>query len=143
LKYLNPQPPNVDKSAWLFDKNKGVEPGYLGSAAAIETLFNAAGGSVVGYSIEGGITVIRDVHEAEEEALEEAFRPVQRAALSALPALARRVRLDGLTSGSLHGIGLASLDEYAARPPPTLARGFERVQHNQTFGLGKRMGSKP
>lgn len=141
LRYLNPQPPNVDKSAWLFDSNRGEEPGYLGPAAAIETLFNAAGGSVIGYNIEGGITVIRDVHEAEEEALEEVFRPVQRAALAALPAFARRVRLDGLTSSSLRGIGRLRLSEYGERPPSTLARGFERVQHNETFGLGKRMGS--
>jgi glycosyltransferase involved in cell wall biosynthesis len=85
--------------------------------------------------------VIRDVHKPEEEALEEAYRPVQRAALAALPAFARRVRLDGLTSASLRGIGLLRLDEYGERPLPTLARGFERVQHNETFGLGKRMGS--
>jgi FMN phosphatase YigB (HAD superfamily) len=143
LGYLNPQLPNVDKSAWLFDKNKDEELGrWVFVASAIETLFNAAGGSVLGYTIEDGITVIRDTHTAEEEALEKAYRPVQRAALAALPAFARRVRLDGLTSRSLRGIGLYRLDEYVGRPPSTLARGFERVQHNETFGLGKRVRTK-
>jgi hypothetical protein len=141
LKYLNPQPPNVDKSAWLFEENRGEELGRPIWANAVETLFNAAGGSVSGYTIEGGTTAIRDVHEAEEEALAEAFRPVQRAALASLPAFARRVRLDGLTSSSLRGIGLARLAEYERRPPSTLALAFERVQHNETFGWGKRMGS--
>ena len=141
VEYLNPQPPNVEKAAWLFDKNKGEELGRSVAGSVIETLFNASGGTVMGYATEDGITAIRDVHEPEEAALAEAYRPVQLAALAALPAFADWVRLNGSTSGSLRDIGLLRLDEHVQLPLSTLASGFERVGHNETFGKGERVVS--
>lgn len=138
VEFVNEQPWNVSKAAWLYDKNKGEETERRVWGAATETLFNAPGGTVVGYTAGGESTAVREVYDSEEEALEDAYRPVQQASLAALPEFSRRVGLDGLTAQSLRALGLTRLDEYVEQPPAELARAFEKLEHNETFGLGKR-----
>jgi len=134
--YLNDQPKNASKTAWLFDKNLGEEVDRGEYLAPIETLFSAPGGSVSGYLTTDHSKTEREIDPQEEAVLEYQFGPFQQAILSSVPAFCRRVRLAGITSYHLRGLGLHLLDEYMNRPPLVLARGFNRLPHNERFGTG-------
>ena len=145
FKYLNPQPGNVTKIAWLADDNVETDKSMVGDVAPFEMLFSSIGGSVIGYQrTADGAKPLKVTYDGEERVLRNPIAFIQEGMLSAIPALCDYVRLHGLVAEDLRGVSRQIAVAIAARPPTFLADAFFTLEHNETFGTGKfeSMGKK-
>ncbi|MEO0565830.1 MAG: hypothetical protein AAF125_27220, partial [Chloroflexota bacterium] len=137
LNFLNPQPTNTSKVGWLFDMGRDVKLSFGSDVAPIELMFNALGGSVVGYERDGDASTPKTtVIDSEETVIERLSVPLQAAMMDALPTVVDYVRLHGLTSSHIHELAYQALENVLTRPPAFLADAFFALDHNEMFGTG-------
>tara|TARA_R110000782_G_scaffold78276_3_gene155038 strand:- start:77310 stop:81005 length:3696 start_codon:yes stop_codon:yes gene_type:complete len=130
--FLNPQPANVSKTGYVFDANKGY-PLNVSEVAGLEFLFNAPGGSTIGY--RDGVA-LRDVVPEEEAIVTGPVASMQERLLEASTKIADYVRMHGLVSSDLVSFSREVVTEFANTPPPEVAEAFFRLSHNESFGVG-------
>jgi len=130
--FINPQPENTSKSAFLFDRNQSFDFG-INEYSALEFLFNAPGGSVTGYENGKPIT---EQSSAEEDVITGPVAEFQREMLAIVTKVADYVRMHGLVSADLQGLARRITQHYMRRPPKQVAEAFAQLDHNETFGTG-------
>ena len=100
-------------------------------------IFNGAGGSVIGYSIDRTRPVARKItFEGEEEVINGPVAQLQAGLFGAIGPVADYIRLHGLTAADLRPLGIALAKALAKKPPSAVADMFQKLHHNETFGTG-------
>ncbi len=130
--FLNDQTKSGGKAGYAFDLNVEDER-LVHDFAALEFVFNVAGGSVTGYN-KGA--PLRDKIADEEGTVETHVRPLQTRILGILKGLARHVRQNGLVAADLRGLSRDILEIYFNAPPSEVADAFKALEHNESFGTG-------
>lgn len=130
--FLNPQAANISKTGYVFDANRHY-PLHVSEVAGLEFLFNAPGGSTVGY--RDGLA-LRDVVPEEEAVVTGPVAAMQERLLEASTKIADYVRMHGLVSSDLVSFAREVVAEFASAPPPEVAEAFFRLSHNESFGVG-------
>ncbi len=130
--FLNPQPENTSKSAFLFNCNIG-QNFAVDDYAALEFLFNTGGGSVIGY--QNG-TPLRDIIPQEEKIVVEHVSPFQKRLLDAVGIVANYVKTHGLVAADLRELSRIIINGYMKSPPADVADAFANLEHNESFGTG-------
>jgi FMN phosphatase YigB (HAD superfamily) len=138
FRYLNKQPSNTAKAAYLFDLNSDVDRLEPRDITPMEMLFNSPGGSVTGYTDDshGEIIVHKKVEPSEEEVHAASMRALQDGILEALPHVIAHVRENALTAETLRPTALNLMETLLADPPEVFARAYFRLNHNEVFGTG-------
>lgn len=131
--YINQQPNNSTKSAYLSDENR-AEFFDLGDVAALEFILNAAGGSCIGYDNDG--TPQREIFDGEEKVISDQVAAIQSGLLEGTKALGHYIRMHGLIAEDIKPIACHLVSLYVNRPPTCIADAFLALEHNETFGTG-------
>ena len=137
--FLNPQPLNSSKSAWLFDQNVAKPQLQEIEVAPIEMLFNSLGGSVSGYqkSSDGVVRAERNSNEAEDKTFTSSTFLIQEGIIAAVSDCIDFVSVRGLTSGDMLHAGWNAFENLLKTPPPEFAAAFFGLCHNEVFGTGE------
>jgi predicted HAD superfamily hydrolase/glycosyltransferase involved in cell wall biosynthesis len=136
--YLNTQPTNSGKSAWLFNENINDNKWMPKEVAPFEMLFNATGGSVVGYQEIGGkIEAIRNILVSEDKVVADYIQPIQKVVMELLPTYIDYIKLHGLMAMDLRAYAYEMCDELINTPDEVVARAFYELEHNEIFGTGQ------
>lgn len=130
--FINQQPANTTKSAYLFDRNHSFDFS-VNEYSALEFLFNSPGGSVIDY--KDGVPVT-EISEGEEKVIIGPVAEFQSKILASLPAIARYVRDHGLVADDLQQLSRRIVRSYMTNPPKEVAKAFAELDHNETFGTG-------
>lgn len=137
MKYLNEQPKNASKSAWLFDFNAAAPWRQELEVAPVEMLFNASGGSVRGYEKSSrGHRATRAIDPQEEAVFDRFTSHFQASVVNMVARLADYTALTAATSTTFVPLGRALLDRLLDEPPLAVAEAFISLSHNETFGTG-------
>lgn len=133
-KYLNPQPKNASKQAFLSNDN--TEDHFdLGDVAALEFILNAPGGSVIGYDADG--TPLREVFPGEESVICNQIVRLQQGVIEGTQRLGNYIRRHGLIAEDLIPLSRHLVSCYLSNPPTCIADAFLELEHNETFGTGE------
>ena len=130
--YLNPQSANVSKTGYVFDVHRGF-PLHVPEVAGLEFLFNAPGGSTLGYR-DG--KAIRDIVPDEEAIVTGPVAKMQDRLIRASAKVGDFVKRHGLVSIDLVSFSREILAEFAYAPPAEVAEVFFGLKHNESFGVG-------
>ncbi len=130
--FLNPQAGHITKSGYVFDANRNY-PLHLSEVAGLEFLFNAPGGSTLGY--RNGVA-LRDLVPEEEAIVTGPVAAMQDRILEASVKVADYIRLHGLVSHDLVNFAREVVAEFASAPPQEVAEAFFQLSHNESFGVG-------
>lgn len=135
--YLNEQPAFSSKVGWLSDVNNPSDYSLPDQVSPLEMIFNAPGGSTIGYaaSAAGKIEPIREIFEGEE-AIVSALEPCRRGMADMVPILAHYVKLHGMLADDLLNLNRKLANDVIASPPSVIADLYGRLEHNETFGVG-------
>jgi glycosyltransferase involved in cell wall biosynthesis len=136
--FLNSQPQNTSKSAWLFDFNISRPQIEAIEVAPIEMLFNGLGGSVAGYS-RGNDGVVRSVKapsEDEDRIFHSATRWIQNGILEAVDDCVDFASIHGCTADDLLHAGWNAFEGLLESPTEEFASAFFGLAHNEVFGTG-------
>jgi O-antigen biosynthesis protein len=141
--FLNPQPLNGSKSAWLFDFNVAKPQFGDIEVAPIEMLFNSLGGSVSGYvrNPDDSVSSVKKSNAAEEGVFLSATRLIQDGIMDAVPDCVDFVSIRGLTSGDILHAGWNAFEGLLRTPTPEFAAAFFSLSHNEVFGTGEYYGN--
>lgn len=132
--FLNKQSANSIKSGYLFDRRNKSDSFVVSDHAAFEFLFNATGGSVVGY--DSGVPV-KAIIAAEERIIEADVSDFQSRLRKAAVQVARYVRDHGLIAEDLRAVSRWAAESYTQYPPVEVTSAFLAYEHNETFGTGQ------
>lgn len=132
--YLNQQPGNSSKSAYLSDDN-GAEPFDLADVAALEFIFNTPGGSAIGYDHFG--TPQKEIFPGEETVIDNQVAAVQSGLLEGAAKLGQYIRRHGLIAEDIIPLARHLSTCYLNTPPTCIAEAFMSLEHNETFGTGE------
>ncbi len=137
FQFLNAQPRNSSKSAWIHDENAHFLSWIGQEIAPLEMIFNGTGGSVIGYRREAGrIVAERRMFPGEEDVILSTARPLQAGIVEAASVVCDYVRRHGLVSADIRDLARQAVLEFLTRPASAIAQGFFRLAHNETFGTG-------
>ncbi len=139
FKYLNKQPSNSSKVAWLFDLNRSSnnnEP--YEEVAPIEMIFNGAGGSTIGYRRnDDTIDVLKKVIDGEENIINNTIIPMQNDIIKMSKIIVDYIKNHGLISIHIRDLSYSLIDNLLNKPTPYIADAFYALEHNEEFGNGK------
>jgi glycosyltransferase involved in cell wall biosynthesis len=137
--FLNAQPPNASKSAWLFDFNISKPQIEDIEVAPIEMLFNGLGGSVCGYSrdADGEVHSVKIPRESEERTFLAATRWIQEGIIDAVADCVDFVSIHGLTANDILHAGWNAFEGLLRNPTEEFAAAFFGLAHNEVFGTGE------
>lgn len=135
FRFLNPQPDNATKSAFLFNDNFGgrQEP-FLSPQAPFEMLFNSPNGSVIGYTAESPPQALRNVDAGENLSYEQFTKFIQRAVLSVVPSIWRYMDSRAILASTMSDHVLELAKKILQYPPREMASAYFALTHNETFG---------
>lgn len=131
--YLNQQPGNSSKSAYLSDDNSAATFD-LGDVAALEFILNAPGGSCIGYDRNG--TPRKEIFPGEETVINNQVAAIQTGILEGANKLGQYIRRHGLIAEDLIPLARHLATCYLNTPPTCVADAFLALEHNETFGTG-------
>lgn len=131
--FLNQQPENSTKSAFLSDDNNAdqYDPGDV---AALEFILNAPGGSVIGYEPNG--MPQREIFPGEEAVINRQVAAIQAGIIEGANLLGQYTRRHGLIAQDLNSLSRHLVTGYLKTPPICIADAFLALEHNETFGTG-------
>jgi FMN phosphatase YigB (HAD superfamily)/tetratricopeptide (TPR) repeat protein/glycosyltransferase involved in cell wall biosynthesis len=139
LPFLNPQPPNVTKSAFgpgLPGDSEAVRR-LLEFVSPLEMLCNSEAGSTLRYERRDGTVVAqREENERERRVFSSHTRHFQDGVLSRIGEVAEQIRLRAISPAELRPFGLELLAQIVHDPPRAAAEAYFELNHNETFGLG-------
>ena len=130
--FLNPQPPNVTKTAVAFDGNLGHDFGFVDPPAAVEGPWTPDLPSVVGYRESAG--EFEAVHEPEGPRSSAAIAAFQDAVVEVAPVVAAWMVTNGLTAAMLRPALANVLRRYYEEPWGGVADIWFDSTHDDTFG---------
>jgi len=138
FRFLNKQPANESKVAYLFDLNTDpyrLEPRDI---TPWEMLFNSPGGSVTGYELGSNhsITVKKRVENSEEDVHARFIDSLQSGILESIPHVVAHVRENALTSATVRPTALKLFETLLSDPPKVFAEAYFSLNHNEVFGTG-------
>lgn len=138
FRYLNSQPENASKSAFLFNDNLGdTGERFLRPQAPVEMLFNSPTGSVVGYKREGERSVaVRKSAHGEDRVFHAFTGMVQEGVLASVPGIVRFMEQRALGPLELRRQVRKLAQELLTHPPRQFAQAYFDLEHNETFGVG-------
>jgi hypothetical protein len=139
-RYLNEQPQNTTKRAFLADENQPNDPfGYLvRHVKPMEMMCNAIGGSVAGYVGRDGTAQPVFALDPEEDRVHTEFvAHFQAGVLAGVPAVFDWARREAVTLNELSRIARERMRDLIWSGDPLLARAFFCLRHNETFGVGR------
>jgi FMN phosphatase YigB (HAD superfamily)/glycosyltransferase involved in cell wall biosynthesis len=131
--YLNQQPGNSTKSAFLSDDNNS-DPFELCDVAALEFILNAPGGSCIGYDHNG--TPQKEIFAGEETIINNQVAAIQAGILEGTVKLGQYIRRHGLIAQDITPLARHLVTCYLNTPPTCIADAFLALEHNETFGTG-------
>lgn len=131
-RFLNPQPANGSKSAYVFDVERGY-PLCVPEVAGFEFLFNVPGGSTTGYS-EG--KALRQIVPEEELCVCGPVSALQSKVLKGAAITGDFVKRHGLVSQDFVSFSREIVASFAQSPPAEVAEAFFGLSHNESFGTG-------
>lgn len=135
FKFLNVQPKNCFKNAFLFNDNLGTNfENSLSPQSPLEMLFNSPYGSVIGYSENDPVSAIRKV-DLEENISYKAFTNYfQDGVLSAAGVLWNYLEQRALLAEDFSNEAFRLAKSLIANPPAEMAKAYFSLSHNETFG---------
>jgi glycosyltransferase involved in cell wall biosynthesis/FMN phosphatase YigB (HAD superfamily) len=138
FRFLNAQPNNCRKQAFLFNDNYGdAGERHLSPQAPIEMLFNSSTGSVLGYERIGESTqAVRKRVQGEDRVHEEFTSVLQEGVLATAAALAELIDQRALSAGDLRVFAYRQMRALLSEPPALFARAYFELEHNESFGVG-------
>lgn len=139
FKYLNKQPVNSSKVAWLFDLNRtsNVNNPYT-EVAPLEMIFNGSGGSTIGYMrSEGNLNVVKKVIDGEESIINDTIIPIQNDIIKMSNLIVDYIKNHGLLSKHIRELSYSLIDNLLKKPTSYIADAFYSLEHNEEFGNGK------
>jgi glycosyltransferase involved in cell wall biosynthesis len=139
FKFLNSQPENVSKSAFLFDCNGGHDTeDDLTPQAPLEMLFNSDTGSVTGYEYGLNGFTAKKIVDKEENAVHASFtNDFQKGVVAATPEIFAYFRSRCLLSTDMRLYVRRMIKNLLKEPPRPMARAYFQLSHNETFGNGR------
>jgi hypothetical protein len=133
--FLNPQPANAQKHAFVADENQPVAPlSVLDYVAPYEMVLSRGSGAVTGYVGNEPPRAIRRLDGREQACHARHIHHFQRGILETLPLVHARHK-ESPTS-QLKAESLEACRRLVFRPSPSLGRAFLDLVHNDTFGVG-------
>ena len=129
--FLNPQAENVSKRGFIKDENREHKLN-ISEVAGLEFLFNAPGGSTIGYR-DG--KAVRDIIVDEEALVNGSIAAFQNRLVAAVAPVADYVREHGLISTDITGLAREIVADYCRKPPKEVADAFFQLSHNESFGM--------
>ena len=137
-RFLNAQPESVRKEAYGPNVNESESfRTLLDYVAPLEMLCNSSNGSVEGYEVTPrGIKAIRNVDEDENRVHAEYVVHFQAGVLDAVPYWADYLRTHAYSSSELRPMAMTIWNRVVHSPPPSLAKAFFQLNHNEVFGIG-------
>jgi len=138
FRFLNPQPANVSKCAFLFDdRTDGDSESAMSPQAPIEMLANSRHGSVVGYEIDGDRAYARRRSSPGESRIHAAFTAAfQDAVVELAPIVWRYFEERGLSADDVATVAFDDVASLLANPLRRFAEVFFELVHDETFGVG-------
>jgi glycosyltransferase involved in cell wall biosynthesis/FMN phosphatase YigB (HAD superfamily) len=138
FRFLNAQPDNCKKQAFLFNDNFGdAGERHLSPQAPLEMLFNSSTGSVTGYERIGeSMQAVRRRAEGEDRVHDEFTSVLQEGVLAATNAVAELIDQRALSAGDLRVFAYRQMRALLSEPPTLFARAYFSLEHNETFGVG-------
>lgn len=139
------QPSNTVKASFGPDENS--RPGKskpVNCIAPWELLCTSGEGSAASYeTIVGRVTIRRDCSDAEQTVYAQKIRFFQEGVLSASPCIADWISTYAVTAGEIRPHCLRAMADVSADPPMALVKTFFTSEHNESFGLGRRVSMAP
>ncbi len=132
-RFLNPQPANGSKSAYVFDVERGY-PLHISEVAGLEFLFNAPGGSTAGYRAG---KAIRQIIPKEEDCVLGPVAALQARLLEGAARTGDFVKRHGLVSHDFVSFAREIVERFTRCPPVEVAEAFFGLSHNESFGTGE------
>lgn len=136
--FLNEQPANATKRAFLVDANMD-EPArarLVRYVRPIEMMCNVLGGSVTGYHrTPNGVEALRLSHRNEDDVHERFISHFHAGIIAATPAAASWIGCHAVTLRELAALA-DSLHRLLMEPPRALIEAFFSLEHNESFGVG-------
>jgi hypothetical protein len=134
--FLNPQPANAAKHAFVADENQPVGSlRVLDYVAPYEMVLSSGSGAVAGYVSDGERPrAVRRMDEREQVCHARHIQHFQRGVLEALPLV--HARHKQRPTSQLKAESLEACYRLAFRPSRPLARAFLDLVHDETFGVG-------
>lgn len=138
FRFLNAQPANCTKHAFLFNDNLGdLGERTLTPQAPVEMLFNSSAGSVVGYVQRGTSWSAQRQREAGEDRIHEQFTSVlQEGVLASTAPIALQMDRRALGASEFRSFVRRLFRDLLTAPPRAFARAYFDLEHNETFGMG-------
>ena len=140
-KFLNVQPGNTTKYAFGPDRNdfSQSDSTLFAKVAPIEMLCNSPNGSVVGYKSDtSGVFFAEKLVQSSENAIFfDAVTYFQQGVVKAANNLGDVVRLHAVMSDSFKELAVSCWVEIVDKPPAVIADTFFKLNHNESFGLGR------
>ncbi|MFT3928195.1 MAG: glycosyltransferase [Myxococcales bacterium] len=138
FRYLNTQPENALKTAFLLNDNQGdTAEKVLRPQAPLEMLFNSASGSVTGYVREGErVVATRKSAEGEDRVFHAFTGMVQEGVLASVPGIVHFLEERALSPLELRMQARRMAEDLLSMPPRAFARAYFELEHNETFGVG-------
>lgn len=138
-RFVNPQPPNVNKAAFGPDENlEGDISPLFESFAVLEMLCMAPGGSVVGFETnqQGEAVPVRQIQEEEDAVLGGFVAQFQRGVLHAAEHWHKAIERHALSSSEVRPLSLQVWSGLHSQPDRNLLDAFMRAPQQDFFGFG-------
>jgi hypothetical protein len=138
-RFINVQPDNTSKEAYMVDENATSAPNSLfTNFAAMELLCNSPNGSVVGYILDGEhAKAQRHVDSEENAAYDEFVKPFQEGVLLAAKHWQSYLERYVVSSSELHTAALHVWDKLRRTPEQGLVEAYLRTPQQDIFGYGE------
>lgn len=138
-RFINKQPDNVTKRAYVHDENASGEVSWLfTNFAAMELLCSSSYGSVVGYgNVGGAIAPIRQIDESEDSVYESFVGPFQRGIVAAANGWSSYLKRYVVSSKEIHELSLRVWDTLRRSPSELLVQAYLNAPQHDMFGYGE------
>lgn len=139
-KFLNDQPSNTKKCAFGPDRNdlSQADSHLFSKVSPIEMLCNSPSGSVTGYKAVDGLYVAEKLIQDSENAIfYESVTYFQQGVICAAGKIGKTVRLHAILSDSFKELAVSCWTEIVNAPPAIVADTYFKLNHNESFGLGR------
>ena len=137
-KFLNPQPDNTQKRAYVLDEQRDIEKYLFESFEPLELLCNCATGSVISYErdLEGVVTPLEDVAREEADMVDAYVRHFQDGVVFSATHWAEFLSSHAVSSQEMRDLALKVWQRICTMPPSQLIEAYYASPQHDLFGFG-------
>jgi FMN phosphatase YigB (HAD superfamily) len=137
-RFINAQPSNTSKAAYVKDENTTLAPNSLfTNFSAMEMICNSPRGSVVGYTLDGEqVKAVRHIDQRENETFYEFIKPLQDSVLDAARQWSSYLDRYAVSSSDLHPLADHIWNMMRKDPNDSLLDVYFRTPQQDIFGYG-------